>query len=343
MKKIKFTGSTLLAILALLMISSCSGKTRMDEVKVHPVFKNFAPKEQTFSINPFIQNTVKGKRGTKLRIPGKAFDMDYDDLKCHEVVEIKLIEVVDNLDFAASGIGLLYYNEHTGEEEVMESAGMFKVAAVYDNEELGLREGKKITVLFPNIVPGEKFNVYKLNSDGQWEYNGHNQVIGYDDYERPIYRKKIQKRIVAVRKYLINELTFYNFDSPRKDSACIKGSIDVDPEKLIQFYLMGISKKGYYYKYDWVKGSNFSTSFFQRTDVIIVVITEDGKIGKSKKFNTGDRWGHFRTPMGPHNYCKMIGNIKPVAVDEKILKDRKKFNKFLGLKDEKKYKTKYPK
>jgi hypothetical protein len=335
-------------ILSAFILLSVSCSKRVDEVKLHPILKKFQPEEQLFRIDPRKENILTGDKGTRLVIPPGAFDLDYDDLGKNIKINIRLTEYITSFDLSTSGISMTYFNKENDEEELFESAGMFHIAADYKNEELKLLEKKKIKVQFPNIVPGEKFNVYKINKSGQWEYNGHNQESESTKMSSGIFYALREGRTsntvyLSVRIYHIDELTYWNFDYPRKDSAWIKGEIGVeieDKSKLnYQFFIIGISKKGYWTK--WSQKKDFSACYYQNTDVKILIITSDGQIGISEKFNTGERYGHFKNPEGPHNYAKKIKPIKVKKIKKKLLKNRKAFLKYLKLKDKRKYKVKY--
>ena len=338
----------ILKVLIFLVIAglavSCSKKETVD-----PLSKYFSPKEQIYTIDPSISNTITGNKGTRLTIPEKAFDLDYEKLNSCDKVKIKLTEVIDNFDFASSGVNLDY--ELDGEVVPFESAGMFKVNAELNNKTIKLMKDVKITVQFPNVVPGEKFNVYKMNSKGKWEYDGHNQEAYAQDApkEGRNWRRecegnceerveKIYIKEVQIRKYLINELTWWNFDYPEKIYVCLKGSVDAHADKYISVYVIGISKKGHYHQY--IKGNSFTVNAFMNTEVKVVVITEDDKIGLVKSIKTGNRYGNSKKPEGPHNYYNNIGEIRLEKMNEKMKSSREEFMKFLEMKDEK-YKVKY--
>ncbi len=326
-----------------LCVTAC-GKERVDNIKIHPILKKFTPPIQSFSINPSIQNVVTGKRGTRLYIPPKAFDIDYDDLKKNKNFKVQLTEYIDTFDFLTSGVSLRYHNPLTKRAEVFESAGMFKVTATYKGKKTKLKKNKGITVEFPNVVPGEKFNVYRINSSGQWEYDGHNQESipkrkSSSRFKMDVEIKRLNpvayKRIVGVRKYVITSLTYYNFDYPRPESACVKGLVKIDNQKkkrlFYQVYILPLKTRGYWRNHSSVK--QFKVSYFNNTKVKLMILTSDGRIGKSRIFWTSPRFGHHKKKEGPHCYCKKSGKvIRLKKIDDSILKSRKKFMKYLGLK-----------
>ncbi len=327
-----------LSLIIFIVLISCSTK-RMDNVILHPILKKLAPIEQYYEINPFLKNEVIGVKGTKLIIPERAFDLDYEDLNKNETITIKLIEVIDVFDFVTSGIDLIYINDE-GNEEIFESAGMFKISAEHKNDIIKLQKDLKIEINFPNIVSGEKFNMYKLAQNGQWKYNGHNQECSFDEdtlKTKEAYEKIYQLQ-VGVRKYLIDELTWWNIDYPDSNSSCISGKIDNDKDKYSQAIVIGISKK--VYNSLWFKGNEFKINSFLMTDVKILIITEDGRIGVSNTFNTGERYGTSNSAEGPNNYYYKLSAIELKKVDPDILNNREKLLNYIGIEDVK-YKVKY--
>lgn len=329
-----------LFFLICLIVFSC-GRRRMDELKLNPLFKNFAPQKQSFKINPLKKNVITGKKGTHLTIPKEVFDINYDDLNKEDTVTVKLIEVMDTFDFPCSGIELTYYDEN-GEEKLFESAGMFKVTADYKGKELALADNKKIKVEFPNLVPGDKFNVYKINKKGEWQYDGHNQELAIEEWatEDMVIKdsdgvERILKptvvKTISVRRYYIDALTWWNFDYPVPLSVCISGKIDGDYEKYFQVAAIGISRKGYQVS-TYYKGNEFKVDAFIKTDIKIVIISDKG-IGYSKTFNTGDKPGTKRYKEGPNNFYMKIKKIELKNINDYNTKDRKKFLQSIGIKE----------
>jgi len=324
-----------LSIIFLFSASSCREKAE----KSDPLSSLFAPQVQTFYINPAQKNTLTGKRGTRIGIPEKAFDLDYARFKGDEKVTFQLVEIVDNFDFATSGVDLSYNLD--GQNVPFESAGMFKMDAEFEGAKVKLKKDNKIDVQFPDITPGEKFNVYKMDNKGTWQYNGHNQETGSFGDEGIVFnesRPKIFTKTVFVRHYLVDELTWWNFDYPHNSYACLKGLVAVPDNKYFYVYVIGVSKKGYTSRL--FKGGNFSVNAYLNTDVKIVVITEDDEIGFTKTIKTGDRYGDRSKPEGPHNYYQNIGEIKLKKMNEKIKTDRREILKLLDMKEEK-YTVKY--
>ena len=117
------------------------------------------------------KDEILGNRCTRLVIPPEAFDLEYDLLLNEEKITIKLTEYLDTLDMATSGLKLNYIYDD-GDEELFESAGMFRIRAEFNRKPLKLIKGRLIKVQFPSLAKGNKFNLYKLSDEGLWEYHG---------------------------------------------------------------------------------------------------------------------------------------------------------------------------
>ncbi len=307
-------------------------KERVDQIKVHPLMQKFAPSLQTYKYNPAKTNIFTGKKGTRLKIPKDAFQLETDE---SESVEIQLKEVVDTLDFATAGISLDY--EEDGKQMQFESAGMYYINATYKGKNIQLKEGKIIQVQFPNIVPGDKFNMYKINSEGQWEYDGHNQEVYFSE-EAPV----AAIRMIGTRIYDINDFTWYNIDYPSNDLACLKGTIGSEDEN-DSFNLLSIGVKTRNIASRWVKEKQFKTSALLKSKIIVVAVNQEGKLGATKAIFTGSKPGHFKLQEGPENYCLELGEVSLETIPEKVLNSRSRFLRYLGLRDEEEYKVKYSK
>jgi hypothetical protein len=334
-----------------ILILSCG--RRMDNAKLHPIMKKLSAKNQLFNINPNKKNIIKGKKGTRLIIPEKAFDLDYDDFKKDEKVTVKLIEITNSFDIASSGMELTYINED-GDDEIFESAGMLNVSAEYKKEDLELDDDKKIKVHFPNILPGEKFNVYQLNNDGRWELDGHNQTMAKKEimkyskgkaspkktkFDIPANKsvnkkwqkaaKKISNLKKKIRIYSISRLTWWNFDYPEISFAAVTGSINNAKGVLYQAFIIGlnrmISRSG------WFEDGSYSFNFLRNTRAMMFIIAEDGRVGFSRIFNTGERRGDIRKQASLHNHFHKVKNITLKKVPDEILMNRRKILKYIGI------------
>ncbi|MCP4133149.1 MAG: hypothetical protein GY754_19435 [bacterium] len=342
MKYTKYAACLLATVMTIATVSCSSDepdRPRVDSVKINQVFKYLGPKKQKFEILPGKENTVTAKKGTRLIIPANSFNIDPDEYTPGEKITLSITEIIDRFDFASSGVSLTYYNEK-GEEENFESAGMFSVEAVHKGERIDLAEGKKISVQFPNVAPGDKYKVYFVNDKGQWQHHGHNQ----EELDTMPTRVRARYVWVRVRLYEIDGLKRWNFDYPNPKVTCVKGKITgVKGRKSKSYHIttIGVSYRGYFSR--WVQDTDtFKINVHRKKKFKIIVVDENGFIGVSKVLRSGNKPGFDQKPEGPGNYCKDIGKIRLKPVKRFILSNRRAFLKYIGLPD-KKYRVKYPK
>ncbi len=331
--------SAVLFIFITSMLTGCGcEKTRVGWLE------KYAPLRQVFRVDPTVKNTITGRRGTRVVFPARSLNLAYDSLPQKYSVEIGLTEAIDGFDIASTGLPMQFIDE-LDQKRDFESAGMFRIDARDGEKQLALNEGTKLEVQFPNVVPGEKFRVYRLNAERKWEHHGHNQQRPVGDIgPTQVVRSEceaegcgrrlpspVQARLVGVRQYLIDDLTWWNFDYPHVDQACVKGKIDGNSPFEIQ--TIGHLPRGYHSL--WDATTSFKTGAHINGDVTILAISaEDGRIGK-RRIRTADMWGNYYLPEGPHNYCQDIGEIELVKVPDEMLKDRNTLRRYLGFPEEK--------
>lgn len=254
-------------------------------------------KHQEFTINSNTENTITGNGGTKITIPKNVF-VDSKGKYISDKVTVKLIEVFNSVDLAFSGIEMIY-KDKDGTVYQFESAGMFKLTAKSNNEKLSLAKGSKINVLFPNIVPGDRFNVYKLNSKGDWIYNGHNQESSDADTNEKI------------RKYSIDALTWWNYDFPHRYWACLKGKIITKNNTTlseIKIRIIGADK--IYADKGILVNSSFKINAIKFSKAKILIIHGDKLLGVSKIISVWDKTGNKNSIESSINEIQDIGEIK---------------------------------
>lgn len=315
------------------------------------------PTESRFMILAEKKSNVTAKEGSRFYIPKDAFVYP-DGSRVRGVVEFHVKEVITDIDFALSKVPLITTDEY-GNEVYFQSAGMFNVGASAKGKDLKLAPGKQIGVHFPNVVPGDEFFVYKMDASGKWQKHGHNQELiaqsGPTGGRQPI----MNEGGIGVREYNIDGLTWWNFDQPYPDTACLKGKIG-DPEKVFtppyQVTSIGMNYKGSFS----LNYSDLDFKIVAHTNKRAKVMITDakGNIGISDVIKIGKRRGHFkykegekvkeisretRRPTGRKykNYCYQIGTIDVKKVPKDIIKNKEAFSDYLGLNREY-YQVSYP-
>jgi hypothetical protein len=296
-----------------------------NRLEMMPLLEKFALPKNVFPIDPSVENTVTGKKGIRLVIPPDVFDLPSGFRKGGKV-DVELTEVLDRFDFIVSGVGLSYTGMG-GIPMLFESAGMYNVGAAYEGKKIALKAGKTITVQMPDIVPGEEFGMYRMNGSWEWEHHGHNQEAWGGD--RPIMssgaRKEamvIRASVIGVRIYEIDTLAWWNCDYPATQIIFLNGIIaNAGDDQYSQVMAFSLSARGVFSEF--VKGKSFRIRAVQNHRMRILVITKDNRIALSDPF------------IAPAGKEMRVKNLVLKEIDPETVKDRNKFERFLGLTGEK--------
>lgn len=331
----------------------CKGKASTPAEMPH--LSKIRPANQYFHINPAEKNILKAEKGSLFTIAPDSFVLPAD-YQTGDKIEIHLIEATKSLDFAALPVSLEF--QRNGRDTLFESAGMFYVAASYKQQPLQLRKEKKIKVKFRTNVKGDKFFVYNYDRDKGWLKHGHNQevllppnlvaqaamseeakesqptVLG-DTSIRVKGRKAPAKpaapaiampgrvRAELYRVYEIDQLTWWNFDYPKPNLTCLKGTITGSASEYFSVTVISKSELG---AYTLSVPKNFKISFYRNTKAHVFVIDEKGNIARTPFFETSDAIGHHKLPKSK---CEDVGPLKMEKVPEELEKNSDKLRDYL--------------
>lgn len=271
-------------------------------------------------------NVVTANKGTRLSIPSHAF-VDQRGQPIKEPVTLRVIEIVDPLDFVTSGVSL-EYDPPNGQRQYFKSAGMFRIGASCNGKPVRLARGKKIGVEFPIIQPGNDFFVYKRDRHGRWHRHGHNQAneaTGDAENEVPT---------IGTRRYKIDDLNkWWNFDKPLPKVACVTGKVvwhdGLQPQGY-RVYSIGISYKGAFSRY-FGPSKGFRVNVHKSSRARFMVIDKKGNIGISPIIKVWDKTGFDRPQKGSNGACQQIQTIKVKKLSQKVLSSKKALSRHLGL------------
>jgi len=326
------------------------------------------PTESEFTLDAENQNSVTASRGSRFSLPPSAF-IDQNGKAVRGKITFRIKEVIDALDFVTSGVHLNYATP-SGEVQYFQSAGMFHVSAEKNGEELRLAPGKTITVDFPNIVPGDEFQLYKMDRDGAWK-KSESQEQREERIETPREAVEIAPSMndapagggqpaalppfeepgtftIGTRRVRIDGLTWWNFDSPYPHVACLKGELKHptgQPIKRYQIVTIGINYKGGFSRS--LTANRFKINAHRGKVAKILVVDQNGNIAISSAITVTNRKGFDKyaegatLPEGEKNFCEGVGSLELKAVDQKILEDKEAFRNYLGLPREF-YRINYP-
>lgn len=331
----------------------CKGKPS-SPVEI-PHLSKLRPANQYFHINPAEKNILKTEKGSVFTIAPDSFLLPAD-YQAGDKIEIHLIEATKSLDFAALPVSLEF--RRNGRDTLFESAGMFYVAASYKQQPLQLQKGKKIKVKFRTNVKGDKFFVYNYERDKGWQKHGHNQevmlppnlivqsadseakdsqpIVVSENYKGKKGRMAPARPAVAApaspasplraelyRFYEIDQLTWWNFDYPKPNLTCLKGTITGSGSEYFSVTVISKSEVGAYTLY---VPKNFKISFYRNTKARVFAIDEKGNIARTPFFETSDEIGHHKLPMSK---CEDVGPLKMEKVPEEVEKNSDKLRDYL--------------
>jgi hypothetical protein len=235
------------------------------------------PRRQSFTLDTAKKNTLSGRKGTHLVVPPDSF-IDTKGKPVKGTVTVSLTEAVDSIDILGTNIPMVYY-DNNGKKYQFESAGMFRVSASQGNKGLMLAKNRKIEVNFPNRRPGTRFNVYRLDSRGRWVHHGHNQEMIADGG-------------ASFRKYKIDWLTWWNFDHPTDQVACLTGTIEGVPlENMNSFMIKIVGIDKLQVDRGIILGNTFRINSLINSKVKILLISDGKLAGQSKIISVWDKIG----------------------------------------------------
>ncbi len=311
-------------------------KVRMDKTESSPQIKNFAPKEQKFDIDPIKKADLLGNRGTRFAIPENAF-VDNTGKPVEGSVTVTVTEVIDELDFLTSGIGLVYYSKY-GKELYLISGGMFKIEYKQGENKVQLAPGKSIEVQFPDVSPKESFSLYHMDESGIW--NLKSSLSNNDRIDAgTIDKNNLEgRKIVGVRIAIIDKPGYWNFAFPELQHTCLKGTIDDRKNPVgqnIDLTVIVLDVRGFFSRSS--KEKEFSINSYKKRPVRILAMDEKGNLGMSGQIQTSDKNGYDKNPEGPDNFKQAIGSIELKKVPDDVWRDEKLFRQLLGFIQEKYY------
>jgi len=179
-----FTFNTLCSFVLVLSFFSCSspenkngGAGTSDSASVSVTYKdaveefkyNFADESKKFIFQNTKGQDIKLPSGTTIKVPGSCF-VDKNGKPVGGNVELKFEEYLSAGSIITSGISMKY--TENGKRNDFESAGMFRISASQNGEELFIAKGKSLEVGLATTDADKDFNLYFSNSgDGSdWAY-----------------------------------------------------------------------------------------------------------------------------------------------------------------------------
>jgi len=134
-------------------------------------FKNVNQSPKVLSHqNPSKPKSYTLETGTVINVPADAFEY-LDGQPVEGAVELQFTEIHSAAEIIASGIPMKFIDEN-GEEQQMQSAGMFEIQGVQNNQPVRIAEGKTIDIALLSDVEGD-YDFWSFDEDkGNWLNEG---------------------------------------------------------------------------------------------------------------------------------------------------------------------------
>jgi hypothetical protein len=113
--------------------------------------KKYLPATQTFTINNNRDTTLYSTNNTLLFIPENSFDNSEND----KILKINFIEYLKPQDIILSNL-----SSQTDKNQILETAGMFKIKVVSNEKECQIKNTSSILIGIPKIIGGENYKLY---------------------------------------------------------------------------------------------------------------------------------------------------------------------------------------
>lgn len=166
--------------------------------------------EQEFKLNQKGQTTILSENGMKISVPDNAFVTKDGKTVNQEQVVVKLEEFHSPFDFMMNQLSTI------SDGKMLESGGMFKITATFNEQELEIKKDKPLNVEMPSKNIQSKMNVFTgiKNSNGvmEWEikketFNLKNNDVKLAECAVVLNQENLQK-LYAKETFNITNLNF---------------------------------------------------------------------------------------------------------------------------------------
>ena len=144
--------------LALIALVLCACKKPAKTYEIKAPFKNVALNSTTKMINPAEAQVVKFDKEFSVEVPQNAFK-DADGNLITEPVELSVKKFNNSASIIASGIPMKVTDEN-GEEQQMESAGMFDIRGKSNGKDVFVADGKTLNIITKSSISGNDYDAY---------------------------------------------------------------------------------------------------------------------------------------------------------------------------------------
>src|SRR5688572_27388099 len=176
---------------SIIILVSCKEKIN----SVQDVMIALAPDEQKSTIDPSVDNLIKGEKGTQVFIPANALRFKDGTVPTGKV-KVELKEFFSVSDFISNGLST------TSDSFLLETNGMLYISATADGKELVIDGNKSYTIAFPKTDSTKNMELFYGDSTATGIVNwrsalpateGLDATLGYDSLlvDSALYKKEI--------------------------------------------------------------------------------------------------------------------------------------------------------
>jgi len=176
----------ILVLFSIFILVSCKEKIK----SVQDVMNTLAPDEQKSTIDPTVDNLIKGEKGTQIFIPANALRFKDGTIPAGRI-NIELKEFFSVSDFVSNNLSTM------SDSFLLETNGMLYISATADGKELVIDNNKSYTIAFPKIDSTKSMELFYGDSSGSGNINWQpvfRNVEGAPDTtiaDSTLYEKKI--------------------------------------------------------------------------------------------------------------------------------------------------------
>jgi len=180
----------ILVLFSIFILVSCKEKIN----SVQDVMNTLAPDEQKSTIDPTVDNLIKGEKGTQIFIPANALRFRDGTVPTGKV-NIELKEFFSVSDFVSNNLSTM------SDSFLLETNGMLYISATVDRKELVIDNNKSYTIAFPKNDSATKMELFYGDSVGTGNVNwrsalpiGEGFGSGYDSLlvDSTLYEEKMR-------------------------------------------------------------------------------------------------------------------------------------------------------
>lgn len=149
-------------LFALWLFVACNNESPKNLV-IAPPFQGVSQESELLEVDPTKESVARLKNGTTIQVPKDAF-IDASGSLVTKPVKLAYKQFTNAAEIIASGIPMTFTDEN-GQEEQLESAGMFELTGTVEGKSVQVAKGKSLQVNMASPIEGD-YDFFYLEPDG---------------------------------------------------------------------------------------------------------------------------------------------------------------------------------